>query len=243
MLKPPSPPPPPIDCAITPAACKPAVVICPRFSTSTVDALPAVPPAPPTPICPLSAVLPPPEISIAPLPPPPPIDCANTPVEKLPLVAISEPLLTLTAPPLPPVPPSPPIAKVNAGAFETTPLAAKPPLPPPPPIDCAMMPSERMPVVLMIVFEAVMPLVTVTAKPAPPPPPVPPIASPIDAAPVKPPLTLKPPLPPPPPIDCATIPFELMPVVTIVFSLSTPTVFASEPLPPPTPKLIVTELP
>ena len=94
---------------------------------------------------------------------------------------------------------------------------AKPPLPPPPPSDCAEIPDERSPVVVIVVLatwangcelllhspplapEAVL---TQTTPPMPPLPPVPPIAT----EPNAPTAMEKPPLPPPPSTDCAKMP-------------------------------------
>ena len=89
IAMPPSPPPPPIDCATMPLGVIPMVVICEVPVTLTSDALPAVPPEPPTPMSaarPLPTV---PVIAMPPSPPPPPIDCAAMPCEKSCRVAIS----------------------------------------------------------------------------------------------------------------------------------------------------------
>ena len=48
MLSPPLPPPPPIDCAMTPIAPSPAVVISPALPSPTVPAVLPEPPLPPT---------------------------------------------------------------------------------------------------------------------------------------------------------------------------------------------------
>ena len=75
---------------------------------------------------------------------------------------------------------------------------ALPPVPPPPPIDCAVIPSESVRCVVIVVSGVLpFPAVTSTAPPSPPPPPWPPIAN-------QPPVL--PPLPPPPPIDWARMP-------------------------------------
>ena len=58
------------------------------------------------------------EVALAapPVPPPPLIDWAKIPCERVPAVTIELPsaLSTLTAPPCPPVPPLPPTAMVDA---------------------------------------------------------------------------------------------------------------------------------
>src|SRR5579872_3324680 len=147
-------------------------------------------------------------------PPPPPIDCAEIPIALSPVVPICVKLPTVTAPalfPVPPLPPSP-IAITFVAAL-TSPPTAKPPLPPPPPIDCARIPSDASPLVVMPTTSVTSPLLTMTVEAVLPLPPAPPSAAVIVFAPVIVPATLNPPLPPPPPIDCATIPEDETPIV------------------------------
>ena len=80
----------------------------------------------------------------------------------------------------------------------------EPPLPPPPPTDCAKIPYDCAPLVLIV--ELAVLLFTVTLPPVPPPAPDPPIESAIlDLPPFAEVLFVEPPLPPPPPTDCAKI--------------------------------------
>ncbi|VCU72635.1 hypothetical protein PIGHUM_04737 [Pigmentiphaga humi] len=170
---PPLPPPPPTDCANTPAEFAPCVAIVPVLVTATVPAFPPPPPLPPRPneaaaLPPASAVL----LAAPPVPPPPPIDCANTPSDCVPVVAMLPLLTTETAPPSPPTAPDPPrlteAELLPPVAFELL----EPPLPPPPPTDCANTPLDRSPVVLIAATVA-----TLTVLPLPPSPPAPPMLS------------------------------------------------------------------
>src|SRR5262245_41939833 len=111
-LKPPLPPPPPIDCARTPTELSPTVVVMPE--RVTVTSLPA-PPAPPKP--PTDPVIDPffsleksndPAALKPPLPPPPPTDCAITPAEFARCVSIFPVTVAVTVPASPPPPPNPP---------------------------------------------------------------------------------------------------------------------------------------
>ncbi len=122
-LKPPLPPPPPIDWARMPAELEPLVVMFPLEVTPTRATLGALvtsgvvtvvtePPKPPEPPM-LADRAPPttktPEMAKPPLPPPPPIDWARMPLEKAPLVETPPVLVTVTeleSPPDPPWPPS-----------------------------------------------------------------------------------------------------------------------------------------
>ena len=123
----------------------------------------------------------------------------------------------LTAPPAPPPPPLPPIA--TPANSPTDPEL--PPLPPPPPTDCAKMPVESAPSVVILP-----PCRTVTVELVPPPAPLPPTAT------MPPEL---PPSPPPPPMLCATMPRDAVFVVTMLPKFSTvtaPPLPALAPLPP-----------
>ncbi len=138
------------------------------------------------------------ETAKAPLPPPPPIDCASTLVELSAKVMMLPVLVTVTLLASPPFPPWPPTL-FCIWPPDTLSAPANPPLPPPPPIDCAKTPTEPAPLTRIVpVF------VTVTGPPAPPAPPLPPT---VDTMPPEPlpsvPLTVNPPLPPPPPTDWA----------------------------------------
>ena len=90
-----------------------------------------------------------PVISKPPLPPPPAIDWAISALAATPEVVMLPALLKLTTLPSPPPAPLPPIprAKLETPPPEIPMLA--PPLPPPPPIDCATMPYDRAPVVVI----------------------------------------------------------------------------------------------
>ncbi|MPS30739.1 hypothetical protein E2I21_28400 [Alcaligenaceae bacterium SAGV5] len=79
------------------------------FTTATVPPSPPTEPEPPR--LTEAELLPPVafELLEPPLPPPPPTDCANTPLDRSPRVLIAATVATLTAPPLPPRPPAPPM--------------------------------------------------------------------------------------------------------------------------------------
>src|SRR5690606_14089696 len=130
------------------------------------------------------------------VPPPPPIDCAMTPIAESPLVDTFDAPVMVTVSPYPPAPPAPPSATMESA------IAPAPPLPP---MDCATMPWAYCPLVEMVAEESI-----VTAAPLPPLPPLP-----------LPPgrlLVKSSPAPPPPPMDCASIPIERVPaVVTALF--------------------------
>ncbi len=135
--------------------------------------------------------------------------------------------MTTTLPDVEPVAPLPPTpTPMPALPVVAEPAMAKPPVPPPPPTDCAKMPLENLPVVMIPPV-----LVTVTSLPTPPTPPLPPLrdrgrcarrdrrSRPETA-------TAKPPLPPPPPIDCAMMPDELSKLVEMLPVLVTLTMSA-----------------
>ena len=88
-LKPPLPPPPPIDCARMPFAPSPCVAMLSTLVTLTVEPLPAAPPKPPT-LTAIAALALVPAIETLPekppAPPPPPTDCAKMPVASAPVV-------------------------------------------------------------------------------------------------------------------------------------------------------------
>src|SRR6185437_3200191 len=152
----------------------PAVTMSPVLLTDTVLALPPLAPLPPKArlaVMP-AVVLTPAETAKPPLPPPPPMDCARMPADWPPVVLMAPLLVTATWPPAPPAPPLPP--KVSVAEIEVLPPAptAYPPVPPPPPIDCARMPTDCLPAVLIVPL-----LVTFTASAAAPWPPLPPSAT------------------------------------------------------------------
>ena len=104
--KPPIPPPPPTDCARIALEFSPFVVIAPSFVTVNEPPLPAAPPFAPTLTLPAKVCAAAPLIVYPALPPPPPMDCARIPNERLSLVWILAQLVTDTVPPFPPVPPA-----------------------------------------------------------------------------------------------------------------------------------------
>ena len=114
MLRPPLPPPPPIDCAAMPGDCMPSVVIAPLLVTNAPLALPPVPPVPPMPMAAVALAVgvkfTEPETAKPPLPPLPPTDWARMPVERSPAVLTVPPDDTVTLAPVLPDPPLPPTA-------------------------------------------------------------------------------------------------------------------------------------
>ncbi|CAN0464605.1 unnamed protein product, partial [Phaeothamnion confervicola] len=84
------------------------------------------------------------------LPPPPPIDCPNSPGEFKPSVVTTALLVIETLPLLPPLPPVPP-SPARSAAMPPAPLVpnAWAPWPPPPPTDCATTPAALTPVVVI----------------------------------------------------------------------------------------------
>lgn len=185
----------------------------------TLEPSPAALPLPPVEKAlelPLSEKLPVPEKP--PVPPPPPIDwarmpCEATPILSSPPVSMVEALVTITSPATPPRPPLPPTLLVTVSELSEKPNPIeKPPVPPPPAMDCATMPWDCSPVVMMV---PVM-LWTVTVSDSPPLPPSPPISL-VAAGAWRVPFaaTEKPPVPPPPPTDWARMPLEKLPVVLI----------------------------
>src|SRR5579875_2126608 len=107
IAKPPFPPPPPIDCASIPSDSAPGVYSAAAgFATGTACALPPAPPLVPMlwlrPFVGPVVLLNPAEISNAPLPPPPPIDCASSACDTSPFVGMLPEFVTVTLPPPPP---------------------------------------------------------------------------------------------------------------------------------------------
>jgi hypothetical protein len=87
-------------------------------------------------------------------------------------------LLKLTALAPPPPLPLPPKARAKLATPPPESAILAPPLPPPPPIDCARIPYDLAPVVVMELAFHTEPLLVfsaVTMPPVPPEPPVPPI--------------------------------------------------------------------
>ena len=167
---------------------------------------------------------------------------------------MAEALFTITISALPPPPPFPPrpraIARpLLATAFSVAPLLSvvfavelfasvavaelltDPPFPPPPPTDCAKIPYEESPKVLIMEFALLLFTVTrpaLLASPAEPPKPK--VAATLPPLPEV--VAAEPPEPPPPPTDCAKIPDERFPEVIKLPELFTVT---AEPVPPPAP--------
>ncbi len=231
--KPPEPPPPPTDWAKMPFDAAPLVTIASLVSTVTLPAAPPRLPAPP-PIfesASPSSEMPAPTEN-PPRPPPPPTDCASTPLAESPDVAIPPIAATITSPDAPPAPPPPPTASVVALPFDEKPAPiVKPPAPPPPPTDWANTPLAPSPSVEIRPAAS-----TCTAPPVPAAPPAPPptfdSASFSSATPAP---MAKPPEPPPPPTDCAKMPLAFAPSVPIWPMLDTATEDALPAAPPPPP--------
>jgi hypothetical protein len=91
-------------------------------------------------------------------------------------------MVTVTRPPVPPPAPFPPVAFASAPPpVESDPAMAKPPLPPPPPTDCARMPFDKSPTVVIEALEFVALLAVTTTSPAlPAAPPLPPTVCSLD---------------------------------------------------------------
>ena len=151
-----TPPPPPIDCATTPCAPMPDVVIVLWLPRVTLTA----PPLPPLPLPPIFKVGEDRLVgSPMTLPPPPPIDCARMPKESMPVVEMARVELPpcrgskVTAPPAPLEPVRPPAKSFNVPdcwKVATKRLLPAPAIPPPPPIDCRTTPSAAWPVVAIV---------------------------------------------------------------------------------------------
>src|SRR5690349_7458010 len=109
----------------------------------------------------------------APLPPPPPIDCATTPPAFLPAVETSPVTLAFTVPAAPPEPTEPPTPTATAPlplhAPDALASTSNPPLPPPPPIDWTTTPRDSLAAVVTLPFD-----VSDTFDALPPPPADPP---------------------------------------------------------------------
>ncbi len=243
---PPTPPPPPIDCARMPNERSPTVAMVPVLVAETSPAVAPLPPLPPTATLTVVAALSLPGlrssrssvIACPPAPPPPPSDWARIPSESSPPVMTSASLVTVTLSDTAPEPPPPPTAMASAPASWKMMLVTPPPMPPSPPIDCAAIPRERSPSVLMSAW-----LPTVTVPDLPPAPPSRPTASepekllalsPVPLRP-DPEIELDPLVPPAPPVDWARMPDESLPWVMIVSSAVTRTLPAMPPVPPSRP--------
>src|SRR5262245_63446928 len=176
----------------------------PPWSTVTLSPMPPAPAWPPTVCdepCALLPLVPATEIENAPLPPPPPTDCAKIALALPPAVWMLPTLVTVTAPPLPPPAPLPPTELlVTPPLLENAPATEKPPLPPPPPIDCARMPTAPSPCVTTLLPDCIVTLTIPAVLPLPPAPPTA-FAAPLPCVDKDAP-TVNPPLPPPAPIDC-----------------------------------------
>ena len=113
------------------------------------------------------------DVEEAPLPPPPPTDCAKMPAELAPVAEIAAELMTVTIAPAPPSPPMPPRPMDSAITPPVEALVAEePPLPPPPPTAWAKIPGAWAPEVVMVPL-----LSTFTAEALPPAPAQPPMLS------------------------------------------------------------------
>ena len=238
--EPPLPPPPPMLCASMPLELLPSVVMSPVWRTITAPLVSPEPPEPPTPMD--RALLAASGVELLkamskvkaepPLPPPPPMLWARTPLASSPKVVMAPVEPTVTEPAVAFVavePPAPPRLKPILAPAPSTlfpdwarlTVMARPPLPPPPPMLWASMPLELAPVeVTTPSLEVIVPvwispkLVTWTLPPVSPVPPLPPRLTPTLVAPpavATPSETARPPLPPPPPRLWASMPFELSP--------------------------------
>ena len=166
-----------MDCAKIAALPPPWVSKVPVFVSVMLPPAPPSAPEPPTETAPPNAMPALAETSKPPLPPPPPMDCAISALAAEPEVVIAPSLLRVTVLAPPPTPPEPPIPRAKLAKPPPEMPILAPPLPPPPPMDCATIPYERAPVVViepaftapLLIFSAV------TDPPEPPEPPEPPM--------------------------------------------------------------------
>ena len=166
-----------------------------------------------------------PELTLEPIPPPPPNDWSSNAGALLPKVLtvswagelLVAKLTVPASPPEPPVPPMPAEAPKENWALDEVvlELVTAPALPPPPPRLCSVIAAEDSPRVMTSIGVRA---VRLTLPPAPPLPPRPPRLTATDPEILLPPdaeasLMEEPPTPPPPPTDCRNRPSEDAPRV------------------------------